>query len=104
MNLHPHHVECKLSDEEVKLQEEMDQFGIPNYNEHDFYKTFKISRIDFINKIKTMDKEQQQAEVLKLYDEQSLKGRGIVLKDIEKQIKKYLVNRTNKKTNNVFGI
>ena len=71
----------------------MNQLGIPQYNEKDFYNAFKISRIDFINKISALEKESQQQEIMKLFEEKSTKGRGIILKDIEKKIKSSLANR-----------
>ena len=104
MNLMNDRNQQKLDNEEAKIREQMEMLGIPNYNEKEFYNTFKISRIDFINKIKNLEESQQQAEVLKLYDSQSLRGRGIILKDIEKRIKQSLINRNIKRTSNVFGL
>lgn len=75
------------------IKEQFKKLGLHNYSENTFYKTHKISRIDFINKIKDMPIDQQQAEILRLYEDKSTKGRRINLNAIEQNLHKAIETR-----------
>lgn len=104
LSLQPARSQAQLSAEEAELQQQMKQLGVPLYNERDFYNNFKISRTDFINKISDLDKQQQEQEIVKLFDEKSCKGRGIHLKSIEKKIKESIANRKVKQQKYMWNL
>ena len=84
----------KVDPNEDYIKEQFKQLGLHNYSENTFYKTHKISRIDFINKIKDLPAEQQNEEILKLYEDKSTKGRRINLSVIEQNLHKAIDLRT----------
>jgi hypothetical protein len=86
------------TDDDTIIQDNFKKYGIPEYNERDFYATFKISRTDFISKIEGLEEDEREEEVLKLYEARSIKGRNIDLNKIEKNIQKVLQTRIIKPT------
>lgn len=79
-----------------EIRERFIAMGVPTYNEKDFYATFKMSRTDFINKIKDLSLEEQKAEIEKLYDVRSARGRRLRFDTVEKNIKRQLEVKTMK--------
>uniref|UniRef100_A0A7S3N3W7 Uncharacterized protein n=1 Tax=Euplotes harpa TaxID=151035 RepID=A0A7S3N3W7_9SPIT len=93
-----------LSPEEKDIKARLEKLGVHYCSDEAFYAAHKISRVDFINKVSELPEEQQQAEVLKLFDDRSTKGRKIDLSRIEKNIKKALEKTSGKATKTVYGL
>lgn len=79
------------TDSDILAKNQFIKYGMPEYSEKDFYDTYKISRVDFINKI---DNKEIDPDIL--YQAKSIKGRNISLDKIEKNIQKVLKTRTIK--------
>ena len=93
----------EVSESEKSIIEKFKEYGIPLYNESDFYKTHKISRIDFVNKIEELSEKQREIEILQLYENKSIKGRNIHLANFEKNIRKIL-DRKQLRPNTAGGL
>lgn len=77
------------TESDVLIKDQFRKYGMPEYSEKDFYATYKISRVDFVNKI---DNKEINPDIL--YEAKSTKGRNINLNKIEKNIQKVLNTRT----------
>lgn len=89
--------ENTLKGENLEVFEEFKLLNIPYCSERDFYGKHKISRRDFISKIKELEESKRQQEIDKLYFESTTKGRNINVGTIEKNIRKVLEKRLQKK-------